>query len=86
MTAQQGPFIRRLFRWPDKYATPAWSVRCRLNRCEAGPWLCWRPKVEDWPMAACERHVNSDLMKLGGQEEADEYVVRHENDAGAWDV
>jgi hypothetical protein len=51
--------------WPDKYATPIFSLRYRLNRCSAGPWRCWRKAVDDFPMAACERHKDNDLMELG---------------------
>lgn len=48
--------------WPNRYATPAYSLRFRLGRCEVGSWWCWRRGVLGWPLVACERHLDSPII------------------------
>ncbi|MGH9086640.1 MAG: hypothetical protein ACRDYZ_00740 [Acidimicrobiales bacterium] len=47
-----------------RHATPAFALRVRLRRCEAGGWTCWRRVVVTWPLPACVRHYTADLDRL----------------------
>lgn len=49
--------------WPDSRSTPGWWLRYTLKRCCVGPWLCWKRSVTDWPLFACERHRDDELMR-----------------------
>lgn len=51
--------------WPDRYATPLFWLRCRLNRCLATESACFRKPVHDFPLPACAKHYDAGWVRIG---------------------